>query len=318
MAKIESQPLQPLNPDAAITEQDRFRMYSIIGKELNNLLNGSASFYADGVQKDGQSLLSDLNRFKASVQALQGVVNDPSNILGGAIEHLNSFTQRFEKRLSANQPSDDIQLKPEHAPNTEDNNIIYVDPNINPRDSFPNSNPVAPENWNKQHDASLGSFKQSNLGGNDYNGSLHNGSLYNGDYAGQPGSTQMQPPTENAFPMVPNGARGTPGGYPLASQRMAPQPALPVQNLTAHALRMKGVPEADIGAAINDPAQMRDLLNQLYGRRAMIAPGDDSGGFGSKAGQDSSANQPDQASTPAATPDTYIPFGWSGLPALLR
>ncbi|MDB5515324.1 MAG: hypothetical protein JWQ17_2082, partial [Tardiphaga sp.] len=36
MAKIESQPLQPLNPGAAITEQDRSRVYSIIGKELNN------------------------------------------------------------------------------------------------------------------------------------------------------------------------------------------------------------------------------------------------------------------------------------------
>jgi hypothetical protein len=91
-----------------------------------------------------------------------------------------------------------------------------------------------------------------------------------------------------------------------------------VQNLTAHALRMKGVSEPGIAAAINDPAQMKDLLNQLYGRRAMIAPVDDSGGFGSKAGQGPLPDQPDQASTPAATPDTYIPFGWSGLPALLR
>jgi hypothetical protein len=36
------------------------------------------------------------------------------------------------------------------------------------------------------------------------------------------------------------------------------------QNLTVQALRMKGVPETDIGAAMNDPARMRDLLNQLY------------------------------------------------------
>jgi hypothetical protein len=91
-----------------------------------------------------------------------------------------------------------------------------------------------------------------------------------------------------------------------------------VQNLTAHALRMKGVSEPGIAAAINDPAQMMDLLNQLYGRRSMIMPGDDSGGFGRKAGQGSPADQLDQASTPAATPDTYIPFGWSGLPRFLR
>jgi hypothetical protein len=37
------------------------------------------------------------------------------------------------------------------------------------------------------------------------------------------------------------------------------------QSLTARALRMKGVPEADINAAINDPRQMKDLLQQLYG-----------------------------------------------------
>jgi hypothetical protein len=87
-----------------------------------------------------------------------------------------------------------------------------------------------------------------------------------------------------------------------------------VQNLTAHVLRMKGVPEAGIAAAINDPAQMQDLLNQLHGRRSMIASGDDVGGFGIRAGQGFLADQPDPASTPAATPDTYIPFAWSGLP----
>jgi hypothetical protein len=98
---------------------------------------------------------------------------------------------------------------------------------------------------------------------------------------------------------------------------MAPQPALPLQNLTMHALRMKGVPEADIGAAINDPGRMQELLNQLYGRRSAIAPDDDSGGFGNKSGQFPSADQPDQAPMPAM-PGTYLPFGWSGLPPLLR
>jgi hypothetical protein len=96
------------------------------------------------------------------------------------------------------------------------------------------------------------------------------------------------------------------------------QPAPAVQNLTVHALRMKGVPEADIGAAINDPAQMKDLLNRLYGRRSMVAS-DAGGGFGSKIGADTSDDQPGQASTPAAaTPGTYLPFGWAGLPALQR
>jgi hypothetical protein len=124
--------------------------------------------------------------------------------------------------------------------------------------------------------------------------------------------------SEWSFP-ASNGVRGLAGAGPLASQRMAPQPALPVQNLTTHVLRMKGVPEADIGAAINDPATMQALLNQLYGRRSMIAPDDSSGGFGNPFGQAASAVQPDQASTPtAATPGSYLPFGWAGLQTLLR
>jgi hypothetical protein len=51
----------------------------------------------------------------------------------------------------------------------------------------------------------------------------------------------------------------------------------------------------------------------------MIASGDDSGRFGNPFGQATSADQRDQASTPgAAAPDGYLPFGWSGLQALLR
>src|SRR5882757_6303756 len=66
------------------------------------------------------------------------------------------------------------------------------------------------------------------------------------------------------------------------------QPAPAVQNLTTHALRMKGVPEADIGAAINDPARMKDLLNRYYGRPPVIPTGGDSSGFGNKDGRDAS------------------------------
>jgi pyruvate/2-oxoglutarate dehydrogenase complex dihydrolipoamide acyltransferase (E2) component len=134
-----------------------------------------------------------------------------------------------------------------------------------------------------------------------------------------PSWPQPQPPTENTFPASPNGVRGLAGAQPPASQRMAPQPALPVQNLTTHVLRMKGVPEADIAAAINDPETMQGLLNQLYGRRSMIAPGDASGGFGNGADRATSADQPAQVLTPAATaPENYLPFGWYGLQALLR
>lgn len=135
------------------------------------------------------------------------------------------------------------------------------------------------------------------------------------------------PPSNSPNPFEPQkGAPPTPP--PLSPERLdripqsenfySPgQPAPAVQNLTAHVLRMKGVPEAVIGAAINDPAQMQGLLNQLYGRRSMVAP-DAGGGIGSKIGAETSEDQPGQASTPAATPDSYPPFGWAGLPALRR
>ena len=282
MAKIESRPLPPLNPGASLNEQDRSSVYAMMGKELNDLLNGPASFYADGMRKDPQTLLSDLKRFRAGIQELQGRVDDPSGILTGIAEHLKSFADAFEKRSSADEPNDNIQMNPEYMPNTEDSNILYVNPNIDPRDSFPNSNPVAPENWKKYHDASLRSVERAD-----------------------PGRLT-----------IPDDARGMSGGRLQASQSIAPRAA---QNLTANALRMKGVPDADIGTALNDPAQMQNLLNQLYGRRPMSAPDADENGFTGNDGRGLRADRPEQASTQrAATPDTYLPFGWSGLPTLLR
>ena len=78
--------------------------------------------------------------------------------------------------------------------------------------------------------------------------------------------------SENTF-AASNGGRDVAGGQPLAPQSLAPPPAPMVENLTTRTLRMKGVPEADIAAAINDPGKMQDLLNQRYGRRSMTAPG---------------------------------------------
>ena len=126
------------------------------------------------------------------------------------------------------------------------------------------------------------------------------------------------PKSADAFPAPPNATPGLADAQPLAMRGAAPQPALPVENLTTRTLRMKGVPEADIAAAINNPAKMQDILNQYYGRRP-IAPGDDSWAAYNRASQDSPADQPAQAWTPvAATPKNYLPFGWSGLQALLR
>jgi hypothetical protein len=49
-------------------------------------------------------------------------------------------------------------------------------------------------------------------------------------------------------------------------------PALTEQNLTAHALRMKGVPETDIAAAIGNPERMKQLIYQTFGAGSANAP----------------------------------------------
>jgi hypothetical protein len=175
--------------------------------------------------------------------------------------------------------------------------------------------PQAPASWPSSPVAPLQQMPQA-----DTAAPWHPDGQDAGDWPRQnlPNWAQLQPPTENTFP-ASNGIRGMAGDQPLSSENVAPQPALTVQNLTTHVLRMKGVPEADIGAAISDPAKMQNLLNQVYGRRPMISSGDSSGAFGNQFGQTTSAGQLGQASTPAAaTPDNYIPFGWAGLPPLLR
>jgi hypothetical protein len=63
---------------------------------------------------------------------------------------------------------------------------------------------------------------------------------------------------------------------------------------------------------------MQNLLNQVYNRRSMIAPGDGNDGFGSQFGQATPAGLLGNASTrAAATPDNYFPFGEAGLPACI-
>jgi hypothetical protein len=122
-------------------------------------------------------------------------------------------------------------------------------------------------------------------------------------------------PAASAVPLSRPRPQAPDASWPSAP--VAP-PALPLQNLTARVLRMKGLPDADIVAAISNPGKMQDLLNQYYGRRSMNAP-DDSGAFINRTSQGSSANQPDQASTPGgAMPENYLPFGWTGLPVVLR
>jgi hypothetical protein len=73
-------------------------------------------------------------------------------------------------------------------------------------------------------------------------------------------------PTGNPFVAFPDGVRGMPGDRsadPLPAQ--APVPI--AENLTVRALRMKGVPEANITAAAGNPELMQRLIVQNYGSR---------------------------------------------------
>jgi hypothetical protein len=71
-----------------------------------------------------------------------------------------------------------------------------------------------------------------------------------GDAGGDPYRPAIAPPPAGTMPATMGGA---------------PPPQWPVPNLTMQALRMKGVPEAHIAAAFDDPALMRQLINRTFG-----------------------------------------------------
>jgi hypothetical protein len=127
LATIEKRYLAPLNPAATITEADRPKVHNLIRKELADILSGNQSYYPDGVQKDSQTLASDLNAFIDSIQKLQGRVDDPSDILGGAVADLNNYAKAFKTVREENEPNDQIEVPRESLPNTSDQNVIFPD-----------------------------------------------------------------------------------------------------------------------------------------------------------------------------------------------
>jgi hypothetical protein len=76
---VQRAPLPPLN-SPTIAEADRARVYGSIGRELNNILNGAASYHADGMKKSSKDLKSELNDFIGAVGRLKDKVNGPANI----------------------------------------------------------------------------------------------------------------------------------------------------------------------------------------------------------------------------------------------
>lgn len=97
-------------------------------------------------------------------------------------------------------------------------------------------------------------------------------------------------------------------------------PAPPSQNLTVRALRMKGVPDADIAAAINTPTTMRQLINHVYGAdSAEAAAGTDALSSGRtqaappapRLGQ---SKMPQAVQAPLGNPFAVYPNGILGVP----
>lgn len=129
MATIEKRYLAPLNPRTTITETDRSRLNDLIRERLSDTLTGNESYLPEGVKKDPWTLASDLRDLIASLSAMQMQTNDPSNVLGQAIEHLQNHAKRFGEVIEEDEPTDQIELPREQTPTTSDNNVIYVDPN---------------------------------------------------------------------------------------------------------------------------------------------------------------------------------------------
>jgi hypothetical protein len=142
LATIEKRYLAPLNPAATITEADQLKLYDLIRERLADTLTGNQSYFPEGTKKDPWTLSSDLRDLIASLSAMQMRTNDPSNVLGQAIEHLKNHAKRFDKTVEENEPTDKIELPREQTPTTSDNNVIYVDPDPGP---YSAPNPLLPQ-----------------------------------------------------------------------------------------------------------------------------------------------------------------------------
>jgi hypothetical protein len=128
---IEQAPLPP--PGApTIGQGDRSRIFGMIGKQLDDIINGPESYYPDGTKKEPDALLDDLTEFYGSVDRLGKQLNDPSNIFGDVLDELRKFNDAFAPIAKWSTPGMQrdkaIELPSEVAPKTLDQNNIEIDP----------------------------------------------------------------------------------------------------------------------------------------------------------------------------------------------
>jgi hypothetical protein len=127
MSDIERMPLAPFNARTRITEADRARVYDLIGRQLDYIVNGLGSYYPDGGRKSPETIGEDVGRLKQHVLSLKSFVDDPASILDSVTDHLDKFGYAFNKRNEEEQPKDGIQLGPDLSPWSSDQNWIDGD-----------------------------------------------------------------------------------------------------------------------------------------------------------------------------------------------
>src|SRR4051794_35789236 len=122
---IERAPL-PLPNAPTVKQGDRPRIFGMIGKQLDGIINGPESYYPDGTKKEPDALLDELTDFYGSVERLGKQLNDPSNIFGDVLDELRKFNGAFAPMAKWSAPSMQrdkaIELPTELAPKTLDQN----------------------------------------------------------------------------------------------------------------------------------------------------------------------------------------------------
>jgi hypothetical protein len=132
---IEQAPLPPPNAPS-IEEGDRSRIFGLVGKQLDDIINGPGSYYPEGIKKSPDALMGDLTNFYRSIERFGKQLNDPNNVMGDVLEELKKFNGAFAPATNWSDPNDQrdkpMEAPPQLAPKTRDRNIIEVAPFSNP------------------------------------------------------------------------------------------------------------------------------------------------------------------------------------------
>jgi hypothetical protein len=101
VSDIRTQPLAPLDARIKITNGDRARVYALIGKQLDYLVNGPGSYYPDSGRKSPQTIGEDIKRFRERVKNLKSFVDEPASILDSVNNDLEQFEESFNKEVAS-------------------------------------------------------------------------------------------------------------------------------------------------------------------------------------------------------------------------